>query len=477
MFKNLMIAAFSFLTFSVPSYSQEFSLDSIKAVDLPAAAAPAPAVSGPAQPKDWTIIFYATTKDALRYSFVQSVLELKSVGATSKVNIAIEGTFPVENAAGVVSTPTVRLALGSAWDEATINQVVDNAVTKDKMISESVLTALSGDVVSREFNTDSGDWKRVAAFARWAKTAYPAKHYAFVIFGHGSGIFDAKKTAQKGTLMDVETKDYVTLPEMRTMMASIGHVDAFVMTSCIMQMGEVAWQIKDYTDVIVGSSELMWSSGYDMAGLVSELTANPSVSSEQLGADMAKGYVDRVKANKLPGGHASVILTSRLPDFGAKLDAWVDAEMALNDKEAINKGIAGASRFDIFGFTLSTTAAAASRVSISGDLYDFVSIVTENTPQATPAQQLARQRGQELMSFISDSLIYKYYYTGQSNTGFDFARSHGVSLHVPPVKMIGGSWAEFSKYLETDYWSLPFAKETKWGTFLNWIYGRSPVRR
>jgi hypothetical protein len=331
--------------------------------------------------------------------------------------------------------------------------------------------------VSSEFNTDSGDWRRVAAFARWAKTAYPAKHYAFVIFGHGSGIFDAKKTAQKGTLMDVETKDYVTLPEMRTMMASIGHVDAFVMTSCIMQMGEVAWQIKDYTDVIVGSSELMWSSGYDMAGLVAELQANPSVSSQQLGSDVAKGYVDRVKANKLPGGHASVILTSRLPDFGRKLDAWVDAEMALNDKEAINKGIAGASRFDIFGFTLSTTAAAASRVSISGDLYDFVSIVTENTPQATPAQQLARQRGQELMNFISNGLVYKYYYTGTSNTGYDFGRSHGVSLHVPPVKMIGGSWAEFSKYLETDYWSLPFANETKWGSFLNWIYGRSPVRR
>ncbi len=477
MFKGLIVAAFSFLTFSVPSFAQSFGLDSFKAADLPAVSAPAPAVSGPAQPKDWTIIFYATTKDALRYSFVQSLLDLKSIGSTSRVNIAVEGTFPVESAQGVISTPTIRMAMGSAWDEATINQVVENAVTKDKMISESVLTAFSGDIVSRELNANTGDWKRVAAFARWAKSAYPARHYAFVIFGHGSGIFDAKKTPQKGTLMDVETKDYVTLPEMRQMMATIGRVDAFVMTSCIMQMGEVAWQIKDYTDVIVGSSELMWSSGYDMAGLVSQLQSNPNISSQQLGSDIAKGYVDRVKANKLPGGHASVLLTSRLPDFGRKLDAWVDAELALNDRAAIDKGIAGTSRFDIFGVTLATSAAVASRVSISGDLYDFVSIVTENTPQNTPAQQLARQRGQELMSFISGSLIYKYYYTGQSNTGYDFARSHGISLHVPPVKLIGGTWEEFSKYLETDYWTLPFANETKWGGFLNWAYGRSPARR
>lgn len=477
MFKSFVIAAFSFFAFTIPSFSQSFGLDSVRTVDLPAAAVPAAAVSGPAQPKDWTIIFYATTKDALRYSFVQSLLELKSVGATSKVNIAIEGTFPVESAEGVISTPTVRMGMGGAWDYATLESVAKNAITKDKMISESVLTAFSGDIVSRELKADSGDWKRVAAFARWAKTAYPARRYAFVIFGHGNGIFDAKKTSQKGTLMDVETKDYVTLPEMRAMMANIGRVDAFIMTSCIMQMGEVAWQIKDYTDVVVGSSELMWSSGYDMAGLVAELQSDPSISARQLGADVAKGYVDRVKANQLPGGHASVILTSRLPEFGGKLDAWVDAELALNDKTAINKGIAAVSRFDIFGVTLATSAAVASGVSISGDLYDFVSIVTENTPQDTPAQQLARQRGRELMNFISNGLIYKYYYTGVSNTGYDFGRSHGVSLHVPPVKLIGGTWDEFSKYLETDYWSLPFANETKWGAFLNWMYGRKPARR
>jgi len=117
--------------------------------------------------------------------------------------------------AGVVSTPTVRMGMGGAWDDATLTQVAKNAITKDKMISDSVLTAFSGDIVSTELKTDSGDWKRVAAFANWAKAAYPARHYAFVIFGHGSGFFDAKKPPQKGTLMDIETKDYVTLPEMR----------------------------------------------------------------------------------------------------------------------------------------------------------------------------------------------------------------------------------------------------------------------
>ena len=174
-----------------------------------------------------------------------------------------------------------------------------------------------------------------------------------------------------------------------------------------------------------------------------------------------------------------MIRTAQLSAFGKKLDAWVDAQLALNDRTAIDKAIPLVSRFDIFGVTLSSTGAAASRISISGDLYDFVSLTLENTPQDTPAQQAVHKTGRELMDFIAKNLIYKYYSTGTSNSGFDFTRAHGLSVHVPPVRMIGGSWDAFSQYLETDYWTLPFAKETKWGAFLNYLYGRTPapVRR
>lgn len=420
--------------------------------------------------KDWTVIYYATTKDGLKYSFAQQLLELKAGGAGSNVNVAVEATFPVEDSAGAISTPTVRLAIGNAWTQAEAAQAAKNAVTSDKQLSASLLTALSGDIVSRENNTDSGDWRRVAAFVQWAKQNYPARHYAFVIYGHGNGFFDPKKTSSRGTLMDVETKDYVTLPEMRQMMAAAGHTDIFVMTSCIMQMAEVAWQVKDYTDVIVGSSELMWSSGYDLAGMVDTLRRSPSISSAQLGDQVAKSYVDGVTANKLKGGHASVMLTSRLPGLADKLNAWTDAVMALGDKTALAKGITGDVRFDIFGLTLATSPAVASRYSMSGDLYGFVSLVTENTPQDTPAQQLVRSTGRDLMNYIQGDLIYKYYYTGSSNTGYDFSLAHGISAHVPPVKILGGSWSAFAGYMQTDYWSLPFVTETRWGEFLKWAY-------
>ncbi len=453
-------------------------LNAIRAADISgtvkAPGAPRPATARrPRALTNWTVMYYSTTKDALRYSLMWQLLEMKKTGSTDKVNVVVQAAVPVKHADGSISTTTYRLALGKPGEPNHLDSMIEAMFKAGGAIDESVIAEFKDDIIWQQNSTDTGDWHKVADFTKWAKTNYPARRYVFVIYGHGNGFFDQKKTPlEKGTLIDVETKNYVTLPELRLLMQATGRVDAFVMTSCIMQMGEVAWQIKDYTDVIVGSSELMLSVGYDVGELLRTLNGSASVSSETLGEGIAASYVNLVKQLTKAGAHASVIRTGQLSAFGRKLDAWVDAEMALNDRTAIDKAIPLTARFDIFGVTLATSAAVASRVSMSGDLYDFVRLVLENTPKDTPAQQRVHETGQALMAFIAGGLIDKYYYTGVSNTGYDFSRAHGLSVHVPPVKIIGGSWDAFAKFLETDYWTLPFANETKWGAFLSWIYGR-----
>ena len=385
----------------------------------------------------------------------------------------MQAALPIKHADGMISTPTIRMALGPAGNSGELDQTIDAMFNSDGAIDESVLKSFDGDIVMQENNTDTGNWEKVAEFTQWAKTNYPAKRYAFAIYGHGNGIFDAKKET-KGTLIDTETGNYVTLPEMRLLMAATGKVDIFLMTSCIMQMAEVAWQIKDYTDVVVGSSELMSAVGYDLKGMVDTLNAAPGISNEELGADLTEGYVARIKDFKIPGGHASVIVTSKFPGFVEKLNAWVDAELALKDQAAVNAARKEVMRFDIFGITTATTPAIAQKFSISGDLYDFVSLMTEGMPQDTPERRLAGEKGRELMAYISNELIYKYSSIGVSNTGFDYSRGHGLAIHVPPIRILSqsGALSDFEKMLETIYWALPFARETRWGEFLTWIYGR-----
>ena len=481
--KNVISAlAFVFL-FSFPAKAggqPGFGLDSINAADISgivptpvSGAAPAAAVKPrSAQPKEWTVMFYSTTKDKLHSALMWQLLEMKKIGSTAKVNVVVQAAFPVKGFDGKISTPTVRMALGAAANSDELDKKIEAFFNGGGAIDESLLSTFSADIVTRTNNTDTGNWRNVSDFTKWAKANYPARRYSFVIYGHGNGIFDQKKT-NKGTLIDTDTQNYVTLPEMRLMMAETGKVDIFVMTSCIMQMAEVAWQIKDYTDVVVGSSELMSAVGYDLNGMIATLNSNPGVSSAQLGTQLTDGYIERIKAFKIPGGHASVILTSKLPAFADKLNAWVDAEMALKDTAAITSARNNVARFDIFGITTATTTVSlAQKFSISGDLYDFVSLMTAAQPQDTPERKLAAQKGRELMDFISKDLVYKYSYVGVSNTGFDYARAHGVSIHIAPIRILGATLADFEKNEETLYWDLPFTKETRWGGFLSWIYGR-----
>ena len=430
-----------------------------------------PFISPKKELKEWTVMFYSNAKEQLNYSQVWQMLDMKKIGSTDKVNVVVEAGMPIKYDNGSQSMVTFRMAMGEGADHSYIDRRIKDflkAGTKGP-VNYSVLEPFKDDIVKQTKDEDMGDWRNIAKFIKWAKANYPAKRYVFMMYGHGSGFFDPKKPS-KGISLDMETGNYVTLPEFSRLMKKTGKVDILVMQACLMQMAEVVYQVKDYVDVAVGSSDLMWAIGYDFKTMLEVLNSKPSASSEILGKLLAHGYIVRAKAfNK--GGHASVIGTSKFQGFVDKLNNWVDATIAADNKKSISEGIKNAVRFDIFGIT-SISPARVGKVSISGDLYDFVDIVTKNLPQNTPEEKIAREKGLELMDYVSSELISTYAYAGLSNTGYDFRRARGLSIHIPPVSMRFGTLEGFENNSETLYWDLPFAKETKWGDFLKWYYGQ-----
>lgn len=474
--KKIIISVFSALAFSLPVFSQSFDLNSLRADGLPAAEAPsvavAPSASAPAV-KEWTVMYYFTTKDALKRGAAMQLWELAKAGATDKVNVVVEGTLPVERADGSVSTPTVRMVLGPAFSQELLDQLDNSAFTPKPAqdVRESFLESFAPYTVSRETHVDTGDWKRASAFVKWAKANYPARHYAFIIYGHGAGFHDPKKTT-RNTLMDIETHNYVTVPETRLMMEDAGKVDMLVMQSCLMQMAEIVWQVKDQADVVVGSSEMLWSIGYDLGGMVDLLSDNPGIPAADLGSWLSKSYVARAVMIK-KSGHSSAIVTARLGEFASKLDSWADAVMALKDRSLLYPAIQGVARFDINGLTVNDAStgavAGAGYYSYAGDLYDFVRLTGETLPAGTAGADEVRARGAELMSYISGSLVYGYSFQGTSFPGSDYAKAHGLSVHLPARYSLGLR----SRALETNYWDIPFARETRWGDLLHWLYNHN----
>lgn len=480
MLKTIAISFLSVISFSLPSFAQSFSLDSVRAASLSAAEVPVPpaaAVPAPAEPKEWTIIYYSTTKDKLKRSFLSQLVNMKIAGSNEKVNVLVEGSFPMLMSDGSVSTPTARIAIGAPAALQQLEQQLDAFITPEGDIKEGFLPAFFGEVLSTEYNVDTGDWRRAAAFARWAKTNYPAKRYAFVLFGHGNGFFDPKKE-QKNTLLDTDTRNYVTIPEMRLLMQEAGRMDILIMQSCLMQMAEQLWQVKDHAEVVVGSSELMWSSGYDFPGMIRLLADRPGIPAAELGAMLARSYVEKVKKGG-KSGHASVIPTAALPGFAEKINAWCGAVMALKDRKLLYPAIAQVARFDLFGITnvpevTPELEAQAARISYSGDILDFVRLVNESVTGDSPEAAAARSRGTELMEYITGTLVSTYAYHGKNAAGYDYSRAGGISAHFPQQAFLSTPQAGTrSRALETIYWDIPFARQTRWGDFLHWLYGHN----
>ena len=473
LFFSVGVKAENSFDFDFENTKYEDVLEGVLDIDIPDASAVSNKNLSKKDLKEWTVMFYSNAKDKLRYSQVWQILDMKKIGSTDKVNVVVEAGMPIKYNDGTVSTMTLRMAMGDRGDFSDIN-FLKNALLRGSNsdpIDYFMLDPLKEDIVKQTKNEDMGDWKNIANFTKWAKTNYPAKKYIFIIYGHGNGFFDQKKQQpDKGISSDTETGNYVTLPEFSALMKETGKVDILVMQSCLMQMAEVAYQVKDYADVLVGSSELMWSVGYDFKKMLKVLNSEPCISNEELGKLLANSYIERTKAYKL-SGHASVISTAKFPDFVNKLNDWVDAIIAANNKKSVKKGIKKVIRFDLFGMTSSILSPLAGKVSMSGDLYEFVDIVTKNLPRKTPEQKNARRKGNELMKYISNELIYTYAYEGKSKTKHDFGRAHGISICIPSA-MPYWLMESFEGVLETLYWDLPFAKETKWGDFLKWYYGR-----
>lgn len=472
--KQIFLSITAIFSLAVSALASDFNLASVRADALPAAEVPqasVPAAQPPAAVKDWTIIYYSSGKDLkLRSSLMLQLINLKFADKKGKVNVVAEAPFAEEDGAGLVSTVTARIAMGASWDAKTAQSVADARFTGNGYVSPGFLKAFGPDVVSREYGVDSGDWRRAAAFAKWAKANYPAKHYLFLIYGHGNGFLDYESNVSRSTLEDTESGNYVSVPEMRLMMAEAGKVDLLVMQSCLMQTAEVAWSVKDYADVVLGSSEFLWSIGYPIAEAAYGLALEPDIPAAELAGYMAEGYVkNSEKAGKT--GHSSVVVTAGLPGFACKLDAWTDAVMAVKDRTLLFPALKQVLRYDILGMDLSQDAPFAKNLSFSADLSDFVKLVGDTLPADMPEAAAVRERGRELVEYMSSALVSRHVYAGTSLTGFDLSRSGGLAIHLPNVKTIDPSVPSPRAVKKTNYWSLPFAKETRWGDMLHWLYG------
>ncbi|OGR44755.1 MAG: hypothetical protein A2X35_05500 [Elusimicrobia bacterium GWA2_61_42] len=423
--------------FSAGGAAAELNFDkppSLAEIIETAKAAPAVPASPQKAVKEWTILVYMNGKNDLYNFALNDLNEMEQAGAPAEANLVVEAgrrayippppvsgnPFGIPNFPGFPGMMTGKAAAPAAsW----------SGIRRYQIRKDSDPSAVTSPVLE-EFNADMGDWNHLAEFGLWAKAKFPARRYMLVVWNHGSGWKSVEiLPREKGISYDDETRNYISGVQLGQALAKMGGVDVYASDACLMQMAEVAYELRDSAPLIIGSEETEpaegWAYNYFLEGL-----AGAQLTPENLAASAVRGFA-RYYTEKAQKTTISALYTRNLVTLKTLTDQW--AALAMTTDRAALK-------------------AARNETKTFKDIEskDFIHFLTL-TAEKTPSPEL-KARSRELAAFAASSvLLYN------ATTGDAYKNAYGLGIYMPYT------------IPDTGYNALAWAKAGKWFEFVNWI--------
>lgn len=328
-----------------------------------------------AAPADtWTLMVYVAGDNNLEPFALSDLNEMESVlGLPASVNIMVM----VDRAAGFSS------ASGNWTDTRRAQIVADGANT--------TVTSLSNAATSvGELNM--GDGANLTSFIDWAKLNAPAQNYGLVIWDHGGGLAGAAWD-------DASAGDNLRVSEIRAAVdaSSVAKFDIIGFDCCQMAMAEVAFALRDLTDVFIGSEENEPGDGWAYNTFLTALKLNPNMTDVQLAQSIVSAYGAAFAGqNDIT---LSALSTAKLSALDTALDGFVATALAASaaDQTKIAEAAQAAHRFpsgdtapwrDLVDFmenVMSRTATVAldnASAAVIDAVRDAVIAITSTVPEA-----------------------------------------------------------------------------------------------
>ena len=374
---------------------------------------------------EWTVMVYLDSDNELESAGIEDINEMEMVGSSPDVNIVIQ----------VDRIPqSVLTSFGYVGYDDTSN---DNwANTRRYYITQDfdpiqINSQLKGEL--GELNM--GDPETLIDFASWAITEYPAKKYLLVIWNHGGGFRSPAHTAKDIAWDFTSGADKITMLELEYALSAIStkmgkNIDIIGMDACLMAMTEVAYQIKDYTNILVASEENEPGDGWPYDTILGQLVVNPTTSPEQLATDIVDKYIYSYPSYDVT---QSAIDLSHMDTLATQLSNLALAIMSdtLTPKDVYINAAYSSQYYGDPDFI---------------DLYDFCSKVLIYSYNVQ-VKSIALSIQQTLIS----SVVINSNYNGWSVSG-----SKGLSIYFP--------W--YYAYNSNKYNSINFAQDTFWDEML-----------
>ena len=373
---------------------------------------------------EWTVMVYLDADNNLESAGIDDINEMEMVGSTSEVNIVVQ----------VDRVPYSVLASsnqGYADDTSNGNWTTTRRyyITQD---FDPILinSPLKIDLV--ELNM--GDPQTLVDFASWAAINYPAKKYLLVIWNHGGG-FRSLNLAKDIAWDDTNGGDKITMPELEDALSMISaqigkNIDLVGMDACLMAMTEVAYQIKDYADILVTSEESEPEGGWPYDTILSQLTSNPSLTPTQLATNIVDDYIFAYPTTYVT---QSAIDLSYMDTLAGQLSSLALAIMSdsLTPKSKYILASVSSQHYSDYDFI---------------DLYDLCNNIFDHS-NSLEIKNMAIIIQQTLNSAVIKS--------GYSGVGV--SRSRGLSIYFPYY------------YYHNYYDHTNFAQDTSWNEMLSYL--------
>ena len=238
----------------------------------------------------WTVMVYMSGDNDLEEYVVKDIeKEMASVGSSEEVQIvALADRGPGYDASR------------GDWQSTKLFHI-----TKD-------MTADSQSAVSDWGERNMGDKQTLIEFVSWAKSHYPADHYALYFWGHGW-------SWHPGYVMEDDTDmDALDLDELKQSLPSIGFIDMVGYDGCNMSSVEVDSVWSGYATAISSSQEYVDWSGVDYGAVLTSLSSDPSMPAEKLAVISAQSASDEKT-------WSAVAVDNRLENIVSSINEWSDA--------------------------------------------------------------------------------------------------------------------------------------------------------
>ncbi len=309
------------------------------------------------------------------------------------------------------------------------------------------VTAYGIETVYSLGEVDMGSPETLTWFVNYAIKNYPAEYYLLDIWDHGGGY--------RGVCWDDSSGNHLSPHDIEKALTEAERklktkIDIVGFDACLMGMIEVCYELKDVTNIVIGSEMLVPGYGWPYKTLTQYLSANPNVDPYALSKEIVTEYVTYyANIQSTFFVQLSAINEASVPNMAESLNAF--AEYLAENINAYREVIADARGASQQKFITGTIGAY-----YYIDLYKFTNIMKEKVSDETLGSLAS-----SLMNCIDAMVFAEDHTKPQGNLD---SKQYGLTINFPPNKQVYN--ANYEKYVQY------FVQETTWLNLLMAFYSK-----